>query len=380
VDRIETSSTSSRTADCTPIVLRAKERVRLLFKPTLVQNDGQPKACIKGEFVYEKKSASSEWQSANTESLASVKSGEAFKLELHSAELLNLVESLGPLYRAQWETNGIRFGKQTYVKLEAGLARFLALSQEALEEFLNAHPGDAVTVLSKILQWLASDANSGRAAEALSNVDPARLPAVSALLGLSSLKSALREWESNQANAKEPFWQDCLARHAFVLSQIFAHPLVVIQERAYLGGKALDDTGGSYLDFLVASPATEAVAIIEIKTPATSLLGTAYRGGAFPPSSDLSGAIAQVLKYRRTFAMDFDRLARASKRNLVLGSIPCVVVIGNAKDELSAVELRESFEAFRSQMRDVRIVTYDELFMKVRVSADLLEGIAPPAA
>ncbi|MFN0098082.1 MAG: hypothetical protein ACKVS7_05355 [Gemmatimonadaceae bacterium] len=90
MDHIETVATSSRSAECTPVVLRESDRVRLLFKPTVIQNDGQPKACIRGEFVYEKKSARAEWAAANSESLNTIKSGEQFKLELHAGERLRL--------------------------------------------------------------------------------------------------------------------------------------------------------------------------------------------------------------------------------------------------------------------------------------------------
>jgi hypothetical protein len=51
MDQLETSSTSSRTADCTPIVLRETKRVRLVFRPMILINDADPRACIKGEFV-----------------------------------------------------------------------------------------------------------------------------------------------------------------------------------------------------------------------------------------------------------------------------------------------------------------------------------------
>ena len=99
LDEVEATSTSARTADCTPIVLRATERVRLVFRPMLLVNDDQPHACIKGDFIYEKRPAGSAWMPANTLSLATVKSGEQYKLELHSGELL--VPSQGARTRAR---------------------------------------------------------------------------------------------------------------------------------------------------------------------------------------------------------------------------------------------------------------------------------------
>lgn len=265
MDQVEASSTSSRTAECTPIVLRETQRVRLVFRPLILVNDDNPRACIKGEFVYEKRQANGEWQAANTLSLATVKSGERSKLELHSGELLTLLSTLVPLYRARWGERGPLLGTRTYVRMEAGLARFLRLGQGELKQFLDNHPEDAAAVLGKLVQWLTS--MSAEASTALAALEPERLPAVTALLGLSALKNALAEWEANASNASEAFWQRTLSKHCFVLSHLFAHPVVVIQERAYLGGKALDDKGGSYLDFLTAASQTNGVALVEIKTP-----------------------------------------------------------------------------------------------------------------
>jgi hypothetical protein len=118
MEQLETTSTSSRTAACTPIVLRETDRVRLVFRPVVLVNDAQPRACIRGDFVYERRAASGEWEQANTLSLATVKSGEQYKLELHSAELLQLLETLGPLYRVRWQEEGIASGRRTYVRME----------------------------------------------------------------------------------------------------------------------------------------------------------------------------------------------------------------------------------------------------------------------
>jgi hypothetical protein len=350
-----------------------------VFRPTIIVNSDNPRACLRGDFVYEKRQKTSDpWHPANTVSLATLKSGEGFKLELHSGELLELLETLGPLYRARWAEGGAIPRRRTYVRMETGLAQFLKLGQAELEAFLNGHPADAAAVLGKLIHWVTSV--SPEASKALAEVDPGRLPAVTALLGLSALKNALAEWETQASNSSEAFWQAMLAKHSFVLSHLFAHPVMIIQERAYLGGKALDDTGGSYLDFLTAASQTNGVALVEIKTPATLLMGPEYRGGAYPISGELSGAVAQALKYRHTFATEFARLCHSHAGDLVLGGCPCVVLAGDASRELDAPAKRESFEAFRGQLNDVRIVTYDELFAKLKVTTTLLEGFTSGGA
>ena len=64
----------------------------------------------------------------------------------------------------------------------------------------------------------------------------------------------------------------------------------------------------------------------------------------------------------------------------MLGGCPCVVVAGNAAVELDSAAKRESFEAQRAQLSSVRIVTYDELFTKLKMTTRLLEGAADTVA
>src|SRR5580658_3502578 len=51
----EIRSTSRSSAGCNPIVLREGDQVRLVFLPTLVENPGNPKASVDGQFVYQRK-------------------------------------------------------------------------------------------------------------------------------------------------------------------------------------------------------------------------------------------------------------------------------------------------------------------------------------
>lgn len=373
MDEIELTSTSATTAVCSPVPLRVTDRVRLVFHPTVVINPHDPRACVRGEFVYQKKSSNGEWRDVQTDSLATIKTGEAFKLELKSAEMLSLVNAIGPIYRMVWTEKRIPRLPTRFVRMGQGLAQLITLSESELEQFLDAHPNDAVAVLGRVLTWLAKRPVTTKAAAALAAIDPDRLPSITALLGVSTLRAALEDWEASEGNEDEDFWQRMLSRHAFVLSQLFAHPIIVIKEKAFLGGKHVDNRGGSYVDFLVAAECTTSVALVEIKTPATPLLGPAYRTDALPPSSHLAGAVAQVLKYRSTFVRAFDALNTDDPRRMLLGGCPAFVVVGHSK-QLDTTEKKESFERFRSQLRDVTIICFDELFSRVAKTVHLLDG------
>jgi hypothetical protein len=191
------------------------------------------------------------------------------------------------------------------------------------------------------------------------------------------LQDALSEWDRNQHNASEEFWQETLTRNAFVLSQLFSLPVVLVRERAYLGGKSLEDTGGKLVDFLVKNRLTENMGLVEIKTPVTRLLGRRYRGGVYAPSSELSGAVAQLSKYRDTFLKEHGVLALRNPGTAESFSPESIVIAGHYEKEISDVERRSSFELYRSALRDVRIVTFDELFNKTKLLIDLFGGVEP---
>ncbi|MHB8973735.1 MAG: Shedu immune nuclease family protein [Pirellulaceae bacterium] len=192
------------------------------------------------------------------------------------------------------------------------------------------------------------------------------------------LVAVLAEWNSNQTNSSEEFWQLTFDEHSYVLSQVFAVPVVFVQEKAYVGGTMLDRTGGKYLDYLFAAEVSSEVLLVEIKTPTARLLGSEYRSGVYGPSSELGGAVVQALTYRNHLTQDLKRLTEGTPHDLKAFNPRTVVVIGNSKVELVDHATRRSFELFRASC-EVEIVTFDELFRKVEVLAHLF-GLVPKAA
>jgi hypothetical protein len=160
------------------------------------------------------------------------------------------------------------------------------------------------------------------------------------------------------------------ATHASVLSHVLAYPIVIIGEKAYVGGTRLDNKGGKEADFLAKAAVTNGVVIIEIKTPTTDLLGAKYRG-VFPLSVEVNGAVSQVLNYRQRFSRDFASLALEGRTPLTLGEPRCIIIAGNAFAQLDAQPKRECFELLRERMNGVTVITFDELFARVEQSVGL---------
>ncbi len=101
---------------------------------------------------------------------------------------------------------------------------------------------------------------------------------------------------------KEDRWQAFLNENPFMLSLVFGYPVIKVKDQASVGGRKLSGSGEKVVDFLVKNSLTNNTALFEIKTPQAVLLNkTAYRGGVFTPSPDLSGAINQALDQKYQF-------------------------------------------------------------------------------
>jgi hypothetical protein len=178
--------------------------------------------------------------------------------------------------------------------------------------------------------------------------------------------------DANLNNGDEGFWQDLLETNSWVISQVYAQPLVIIRGQAYVGGKGIDNRGGNVVDYLYKNALTSNALLIEIKTPLTKLLApAAYRNRVFACSVDLSGATQQLLGARATLIQDYDVLTRRDPGRFEVFS-PRALLIAGWLPPADDGERRRSFELFRSSLRDVDVVTFDELIAKARALYDLL--------
>ena len=180
----------------------------------------------------------------------------------------------------------------------------------------------------------------------------------------------LHTWDNNKTNADEGFWQITFRENVYAISQVFAIPLVFIQEAAYVGGMNIDRQNAKLVDYLFSNESSQEAVLVEIKTPATKLLGPKYRG-TYRPSTELSGAVMQALDYRRTLSKNLTSVVEGTSHKLSAFAPKCVVVIGNGALELDNDLKRGAFEMFRSNSKEVEIITYDELFRKLEVLASL---------
>ncbi len=171
----------------------------------------------------------------------------------------------------------------------------------------------------------------------------------------------------------EPAWQNLFQLNPFILSMVFSSPITIIQGQASVGGIGIDGSGNTITDFLVANSINYNATVIEIKTPQKKLLKskTFYRNGVHAVSTDLSGGVNQVLYQRMKFQQNASDLKGNSKdAHFEAYHTTGVLIIGKMPvDE----DERRSFELFRGNSKDVVIITFDELFERIKQLHEFLK-------
>jgi Domain of unknown function (DUF4263) len=322
-----------------PIVLRESVTRRLVFKAMIVDKPGAP---VRGCFVWQRKRAADEWEDITGETLAKLKAGEGYALELHSDEVTTLLQGI-EARKGIYEQHGIVFGQRDYV---------------------------AETDLPEVVRKILEEPDS-ELAKALQTLDPAELLSLGRSVDISKLDALLEEWDANQEAYEdaEDFWQDLLKRNAWVFSQLTGSPVVLLRERAYIGGKGISNVGGGVVDYLVQNELTDNVSLVEIKTPGAELCGREYRTGTYPPSNEVVGGVVQVLGYRDTFMHEIRNL-RGTTEVFQANNPRCNLIVGSVTS--LAEEAKKSFELFRTAQSGVQIVSFDEVRARLQSIRDVL--------
>ena len=368
-------STSKRSATTDDVVLRETDITRLIFRPILVDNPKQNEASVKGTFIFQRKGQSDKWEDSESIPLSKLKKGEGVKLELKSAELLTLFTEIQNLYE-MYREGGIPRGQAQFVKANKAVEAVAELTDEEITAVVKGQQYLGAQAVARLIQWASDAQNFTLMFERLESLEPESLVNLNAAVGISTLKRALMTWSENRNNSDEDFWQELLVKQEFVLEQIFHVPIFVIKSKAYMGGKNALNQGGGIVDFLIKNNITKSVGLVEIKTPKTELLGSEYRNGIYNISSELSGAVMQVLNYRDSLSKERKTLLSGDAIDADAFDPKCVVIIGHARRELKDNDKIKSFELFRRQLSDVEVITYDELFDRTKRLVDTLEGVA----
>ena len=105
---------------------------RLIFRPVLLDNPGDPEAPMDGAFIFQRKTQSSEWIDHSDLPLSKLKAEEWVKIDLKAAELLTLFQGLDSYYQLV-KDHGLVMGTQDFIPAPKSQAlRTLIANEQAV--------------------------------------------------------------------------------------------------------------------------------------------------------------------------------------------------------------------------------------------------------
>ena len=134
-----------------------------------------------------------------------------------------------------------------------------------------------------------------------------------------------------------------------------------------MGGKAVTNSGGTISDFMYKCGERN-ISIIEIKKPTTKLMEGKYRNEVYSPSIELSSAIVQLRKQKDTLLKEYyEKKYNSEKQGVKFDAYDpkTYLIIGNSANLLEN-EI-DSFELYRNGLKDIEIITFNEIIDKLNL-------------
>lgn len=370
---IETQSRD--VATCNAVILKINDQFRYMFVPRLVDNIKDNKKCLSGQFIVQKKSKTEQWENYNFLPLNKLEKDKWINLDLSTSSmdiLLSYINELKKIYEehGKYEVfNSVR----TFVfsnKLnedEKDLITEMFNKNSGLKEELKKILSSELT-LEDIVKAISDNYTTN---EFVDNIDNETRNTIYSTIKAKMINTDYLEQNIN--NSSEEFWQKLFSSDTNILFSIIPSVSLIIQGKPFVGGKAVDNAGGKNSDFLFKC-GTRNTSLIEIKTPITSLIAKGNREGVYIPSTDLTSSIVQLRIQKDNLMKEYYTLKQKSdEKGIVFETYDpkCYLIIGN--NETFDYEQTQSFELFRNELKDIEIITYNELIFKLKLIQQALE-------
>jgi len=361
---IEVESTSAFTASVTSKVLSQSDTdvTRLIFEPTFVDNIHDSNKCISGKLIYEKRSKGDKYP---TDKIAprNIKTGEIMEISMDTTAVLTLFQYLSTLYE-MYSEDGIPYGNASYKRIDSSFNGFLNIIQNDPSAARMIGKPENFELVKTLLQLITRSDSTKALSNALKNLQGDSIANLSESVSTERLDRIITIIEDNLENDNEEFWQTTVFKNnQWILAQLFSSPCTIFQDKAYVGGKGINNRNGNLCDFLYQNQLSQNVALIEIKTPQTGIIQGAYRN-TYSFTTEMSGAVNQVINYKDSLMKSYNSLSGDDSKPFYAFNPKCVVIIGS----LSALNKGQlaAFENYRNSLNNIEIITFDEILLKLK--------------
>lgn len=376
---IDINTTSNKTANVQAMVLRENKTHRIVFIPKIVDKNDDWADSVSGCFIAQRKGTNESWNDIEGISLSNLKKGEWTKFEITSKEILNMLNYTDELRKMCMEEKSFyRIQNKQVLILDKNI------DKEEIADLINLMDSDSEKISlikdilsnstnwNEILDYIYDSKNRNKLIDALSNVDNSKKNEIVNQLSIERMNPQVII--DNIDNKNESYWQNLFKSNPQFISCVIPSMMHFITDQAFIGGKNIDNRNSSITDFIFKNN-IDNVAIVEIKNPCEKLIGGEYRDNVYRPSKELTGAIVQVNNQRDTFLKHYypiKGLSEESGINFTAVMPKSYLIIGST--QLLNAAQKKSLDLYRNELRNVEILTFDEVYNKLKIVYDILKG------
>ena len=369
------------------LVIRETNTTRMLLCPTL-SIDELGNGNVSGSIIFEKKGLNEMWERDKTFQLSRLSSGEWTKIDLRKEEISLLIDYSKTLKDITTK-DGLPTWINQYVLIRKGpfdnideptIARIKKFIMDHIDDvevfdefdkywgliqklYIRKETKSIDLLLEKIAESKLSNDDLARLTSAL---DSEMLSFVDYSLNIRKLQKAINFLESNLEISDEHLFQVFFENNPFVLQMIFPSLVHYLNGVRYMGGKNANNQKGIITD-LVFSNKINNVSIVELKTPKTDLISSSKYRDNYEIHKSLMGSIVQAKKQKSTLMRNFNHIKDGTELGEYSTLIdPNIILLIGNKSSLNPSQI-ESLDYFRASLKDIIIITYDELINRFKL-------------
>ena len=243
-------------------------------------------------------------------------------------------------------------------------------------EYLVVDPNNVLITDANKIEYIKKILESGYDEElwqCLVESKPSLVTKMSYAQIIADRKVVLEEFKKSlQIENGESYWQKFFKKNQWIFGYGLKYQFLnlITDQPSYLGSD-FNGSGGQRGDFLMNSEAEKKFTVlVEIKKPSANLvMSEEYRNGIWKLGNELLWAISQIQinciswfrdGSRRDFARD-----KLENNNIFTYEPKGILVIGNTSQLDNRIKI-QTFEAYRKNLHNPEIITYDELYERAK--------------
>ena len=187
-------------------------------------------------------------------------------------------------------------------------------------------------------------------------------------------KGQQKKGDQLDTTKEEKVWQHFFKKNPWIFGYGLDYKyLEILQDEAAVRGADVSGKGEERLDTLAGT--NEYTVLIELKKPSTELFEKDQnRANSWKLSTDLIWSVSQILEYKASHQIDWHNEEKrydnyGNKINQKALDPKTILVIGkdtmfNGENEKTTDVKKRTFELYRRDSRNIKIITYDELYRR----------------